>query len=136
MGTDGFTADMKLAQDAKIDGFALNIASHDGNNDNYLCQAYDAADALGFKLFLSFDYASQGAWDAGVIISLVNRFKGRPSQFKVNGAPFVSTFEGTGSAGDWAGIKGSTGCYFVPAWTSMGPDVYAGHRGQTDGACE
>ena len=137
MGTDGFSSDMKLAQAAKIDGFALNIASGDGNNHNYLGQAFDAADALGFKVFISFDYASGGAWSAGAVTDTINKYKGRSSHFMVNGAPFVSTFEGANNAGDWAGIKGSTGCYFVPDWSSLGPDVYgSSHRSGTDGACK
>ena len=43
------------------------------------------------------------------------------AHYRYNGKPLVSTFEGVSSAGDWAGIKSATGCFFIPDWTSAGP---------------
>jgi hypothetical protein len=96
--------------------------------------AYDAAAAAGdFRMFISFDYLSGGPWDAGVVIDKINMFKSHPAQFLYNGQALVSTFEGVNNAGDWAGIKASTGCFFMPSWTSMGPS-FTSHLGEVDGA--
>jgi aminopeptidase I len=125
--------DITLAKAAHLDGFALNIASQDGNTQTLLQAAYDAAaSAGGFSMFISFDYLSEGPWSAGEVTNLINQFKTSPAQFTYNGAPLVSTFEGVDNAGDWPGIKASTGCYFVPSWTSMGPS-FASHLNEVDG---
>ncbi|MCJ1313030.1 hypothetical protein MMC25_006706 [Agyrium rufum] len=127
--------DIALASAAGIDGFALNIASGDSSNGNSLDNAYNAADAAGnFSLFLSFDYASQGAWGSSAVSSLISKYSSRSSQFKVDGKPMVSTFEGTDNAGDWAGIKSSTNAFFMPDWTSLGPQGFTQHLDTVDGA--
>lgn len=123
-------ADIALAQTSGIDGFALNIAAGDTSNAASLEKAFNAADAKGFKLFFSFDYAAWGAWDAGNVINLINNYKGRGSYWKQgNNQPLVSTFEGTGNSDNWAGIKSSTGAFFMPDWSSMDPAVAANING-------
>jgi hypothetical protein len=55
-------ADIRVAQAARIDAFALNIAFGDPNNLATLSRAFQAANILGFKLFFSFDYAGGTPW--------------------------------------------------------------------------
>lgn len=110
---------------ASIDGFALNIGYLDTINPNGMVQAqldnaYSAADAAGFNLFLSFDYLAQGAWDQNAVITTINGYSSRTSQFQWEGKPLVSTFEGPGNAGDWAYIKSQTSSFFVPDFSSLG----------------
>lgn len=86
-----------------------------------LNNAYNAADAAGFKLFLSFDYAAEGAWDATTVISTINAYSSHASQFRYgDNQPLASTFEGSDNAGDWANIKSQTSCFFIPDYSSQG----------------
>ena len=126
--------DIQKAKDAHIDGFALNIAPADSYTTNSLTNAYNAADQLGeFKLFLSFDYLSEGPWSSSAVVSTINAYKSHASQFLVDNNPFVSTFEGVDNAGDWASIKSQVSIFFVPSWTSLGPQTVAAN-GNVDGA--
>ena len=116
--------DITKAHDVGIDAFALNMGAGDTHNQEVLHLASQAANAHGnFSLFLSFDYAAYGVWDAGAVTKLINNFTNQAgkAQFRYNDSPFVSTFEGVANAGDWAAIKQDTGCYFVPDWSSAGP---------------
>ncbi|GMM33555.1 hypothetical protein DASC09_008800 [Saccharomycopsis crataegensis] len=126
MTLEDWKSDIALAQTAHIDGFALNIASNDGTNDAILNIAYEAAETLNFKMFLSFDYASTGAWSSSAVISTINKYKTYSAQFHYSGKPLVSTFIGSSNKGDWANIKEQTGCFFMPDWTDLGtPEVVA-----------
>jgi hypothetical protein len=102
------------------DAFALNVAAGDANNGAQLDNAFAAADSAGFHLFFSFDYAGNGPWASGDVITLIGKYSGRGSYFKRGSQPFVSTFEGPGNAGDWPNIKSQTGCFFMPDWSSYG----------------
>ncbi|PYH42396.1 glycoside hydrolase family 71 protein, partial [Aspergillus saccharolyticus JOP 1030-1] len=113
-------SDMKLAQDAHIDAFTLNMAWQDSTNDNSVEAAFDAADSVGFKLFFSFDYAGNGPWSKDTVISIIQQYGSNGAYFLYNGQPFVSTFEGPGNAEDWVEIKAQTNCYFIPDWSSVG----------------
>lgn len=125
--------DIQLASAAHIDGFALNIGAQDPSNGPSLANAFIAASKFkNFKLFFNFDYEAQGPWAAGDVINLINTYKSNPSYFKYNGQPMVSTFEGTGNSGDWANIKSQTNCFFIPDWSSMGPQA-AVSTGVVDG---
>lgn len=126
--------DITLAQQAHIDGFAMNIASQDGNTDNVLRTAFSAAEGKSFKLFLSFDYLSTGSWGKEAVIQKINQYSSSPAYFKQNGKPLVNTFEGTQNTGDWADIKANTGAYFVPDWSSLGPSGIQSHLDVIDGA--
>ncbi len=98
----------------------MNIAPIDTYTENSLNIAYKAANAAGnFSLFLSFDYLSQGSWIADNVTRYINTYKDNPSQYHYNGKPLVSTFEGVDNKYDWASIKAATGCFFMPAWTSL-----------------
>ncbi|OLN85639.1 Mutanase Pc12g07500-like protein 5, partial [Colletotrichum chlorophyti] len=111
--------EIKLAQAAHIDAFALNTAYDQGDGRQYDL-AFSAASSAGFKLFFSFDYAGNGPWPASEVLSILKKFKGSSAHFLHNNKPFVSTFEGPGSASDWINIKAQTNCYFVPDWSSLG----------------
>lgn len=87
-------------------------------------------------MFLSFDYAAQGAWSAATVVSIINTYAVKSAQFKVLNKALVSTFEGPGNAADWTGIKSQTNIFFLPDWTSVGPDAYRTSYAQyTDGFC-
>ncbi|KAL7658371.1 Glucan endo-1,3-alpha-glucosidase agn1 [Aspergillus niger] len=112
--------DMKMAQNAHIDAFALNMAYLDKTNDASVAMAFTAANSVGFKLLFSFDYAGNGAWDQEVVIQIIQQYGSNGAYFLHEGKPFVSTFEGPNNAADWVTIKAETGCFFMPDWSSVG----------------
>lgn len=114
---------MNLAMEAHIDAFALNIAAGWVDNDAQIANAFTAADSLGFKLFFSFDYAGNGPWAESDVYNLIRTYGSNTAYYHYNGAPFVSTFEGTDNANDWITIKAETGCFFMPDWSSRGAEV-------------
>ena len=129
--------DMRLAQTAGIDAFALNIGATDHTTTTQVPLAYTAAAQTGFKVFLSFDYAAQGPFSSQTVINTIRKYANSPGQFKVNGLPFVSTFEGRGNASDWATIRQSTPLFFVPEWTSISPnDFKSTYEHYADGVCK
>lgn len=105
--------------------FSLHCVDHIIGTDSYNAQqlgfAYAAAQALGFKVFLSFDF---GYWNSGgtpvrfslifppispsalldtsTIASYINTYGVLPAQFIYNGEIFVSTFVGDGF--NWATV--------------------------------
>ncbi|QQK43472.1 Alpha-1,3-glucanase, putative [Penicillium digitatum] len=125
---EDWSNDMKLAQDAHIDAFALNMAYNDLTNMKALPVAFSAAESVGFKLFFSFDYSGNGNWPKSDLINLINHYSAHSSYFFYQGKAFVSTFEGSGRADDWPSIKSETGCFFIPSWSSIGakPSVETG----------
>ncbi|KAG4436963.1 hypothetical protein IFR05_007533 [Cadophora sp. M221] len=126
-------ADIRVAQAARIDAFALNIAFGDPNNLATLSRAFQAANILGFKLFFSFDYAGgTRPWPQSDVTSLILQYRANGAYFQYNGKPFVSTFEGPDSAPQWAAIKSATNCFFIPDWSSKGAAV-AMTLGNADG---
>jgi glucan endo-1,3-alpha-glucosidase len=142
--TDGHTYDdwnqeILAAQAAGIDGFALNIGPNDHYTMPQLRQAYSAASSLfggRFVLFLSFDMAA-GDWPVEQVVACINEFKDSPAQCRVNGLPFVSTFEGPQWAENWPAVREATGgIYFVPDWSSLGPHGVGEKLNLIDGACE
>ncbi|KAJ5651622.1 uncharacterized protein N7484_005345 [Penicillium longicatenatum] len=124
--------DMKLAQDAHIDAFALNMAYSDPTNMKALPAAFAVADSVGFKLFFSFDYAGNGDWPRNDVIDLINQYSTHSSYFFYNEKAFVSTFEGPDRANDWPLIKLATDCFFIPSWSSLGAEP-AVQTGVVDG---
>ncbi|KAI5809829.1 putative alpha 1,3-glucanase, GH71 family [Peziza echinospora] len=132
---DTWTADINAAKAAGIDGFALNIGPTDAWTETQLDNAYAVADKLGFKMLISFDQLCCGTWEVEHVSRLINKYKGRPSQFKVGDKPFVSTFEGTNFIEQWAQVRSQTGgIYLVPDWASLGPDGFKQHVGKVEGA--
>ena len=87
---------MSLAKSKGIDGFALNFGA-DSWQPGQISNAYNAAQNVGFKVFLSFDMTSfpcQGAGDVNVIRSYVHDYSGHPAQLQIDGKMFVTTFAG------------------------------------------
>ncbi|KAF8472708.1 glycoside hydrolase [Kalaharituber pfeilii] len=131
---DAWQRDISEAKAAGIDGFALNIGPHDDWTEPQLDAAYSVAEQLGFKLLISFDQLCCGPWDVNEVSRIINKYKNHNAQYKVNGLPFVSTFEGTDFIDRWAEVRGATGgIYLVPDWASLGPRDFAPHVGKVDG---
>ncbi|KAF4825555.1 Mutanase [Colletotrichum siamense] len=113
--------DIRLAQEAHIDGFALNIAYGERMNAGSLENVFEVASEMGFKLIFSFDYAGGGPWPKDDVLNLLKQYATRPEYFKhSDGTPLVSTFEGPEQAADWVDIKRSFPCFFMPDWSSKG----------------
>ncbi|KAF1968609.1 hypothetical protein BU23DRAFT_583137 [Bimuria novae-zelandiae CBS 107.79] len=112
--------EIAFAQAARIDAFALNIAYDDYVLQLQLPLAFSAAEATGFKLFFSFDYAGNEPLPKDDVISLLQYYGKSSAYFQYNGKPFGSTFEGSERSKDWVDIKASTGCFFIPDWSSLG----------------
>lgn len=115
--------DIENASASAIDGFALNIGAGDNHTLEALHGAYDSAKKIGnFSLFLSFDFGATGNWTVDSVASLINDFKDEPAQFKVDGKPLVSTFEGVEFADKWDAVRRKVpgNIYFVPDWSSLG----------------
>ncbi|ESZ94750.1 alpha-1,3-glucanase/mutanase [Sclerotinia borealis F-4128] len=108
-----------------IDAFALNIAYGRTFNDKQISNAFAAASSSGFKLFFSFDYASEGAWNEAVVTELLQQYTSNAAYFHTadTSQPLVSTFESPASAADWVEIKSLTGCFLIPDWSSLGADA-------------
>jgi hypothetical protein len=100
-------------------GYQDTINSNN-NVQTQLDNAYNVASGTDFKLFISFDYLAQGAWDQNAVVKTIQGYSSYPAQFMWDGKPLASTFEGPGNAGDWAYIKAQTGCFFVPDYSSLG----------------
>ncbi|KAM0332543.1 hypothetical protein ACHAQA_002827 [Verticillium albo-atrum] len=108
-----FQHEISLAQEAHIDGFAVNFAMGEKTTDANLPLFFSAAESQGFKLFLSFDYAGNGAWPKAT-------YAASSAYFRRGSQPLVSTFEGPKSAPDWPAIKKETNCFFIPSFSSLG----------------
>jgi Glycosyl hydrolase family 71 len=114
-------AEIDLAVAAHIDAFALNIAFGDSTVPSSVANAFSAVTGKNFKLFFSFDYAGGVApWPKNDVMTYATQYFGNAGYYKTAGRPFVSTFEGPGSAADWKSIKAQTGCFFMPDWSSAG----------------
>ncbi|KAK3366595.1 glycoside hydrolase family 71 protein [Podospora didyma] len=86
------------------------------------------------KLFFSFDYAASpgGAFDKASVKALIDKFGGDEAYFKVKkqgNKHLVSTFEGPKTTDDWIELKASTNCFFIPDWSSLGPEKAAAAAG-------
>ncbi|KAK4148379.1 glycosyl hydrolase family 71-domain-containing protein, partial [Chaetomidium leptoderma] len=118
---DQWKVDIKLAQAAHIDGFALNIRADDKTLGTSLSRGFEAADDLGFKMIFSYDYAGGGPWSSNMVVSMTLLYSGYDSYYTDDkGRPVVSTFEGPGRAGDWEYIIKKTNAAFIPDWSSLG----------------
>ncbi|KAF1999392.1 carbohydrate-binding module family 24 protein, partial [Amniculicola lignicola CBS 123094] len=118
--SDDWANNIALAQAAGIDAFALNMANDEDTTTSSVPLAFTAAESKGFKLFFSFDYAGNGAWDQSTVTALISKYSGSSAYYHRGSQPLVSTFEGPGNADDWTEIKSSTGCFFIPDWSSLG----------------
>jgi len=147
-----WSSDISLAQAAGIDGFALNAGPSDSYGEEQVALAYAAAEGTGFVMFISFDmvcFFTQhyrlpsdrlqccGSWTVDQVAAWINATKDSSAQLKVDGKPFVSTFEGPSFASSWASVIAQTGeIFLVPDWTSLGPAGLSQHLSKIFGACE
>ncbi|PKY06393.1 glycoside hydrolase [Aspergillus campestris IBT 28561] len=118
--------DISLAKKATIDAFALNMGMNDLHPDS-LSKAFSTAKDQDFKLFFSFDYASNGSWPRERVTDLLKQYKDHSAYYQHKAQPFVSTFEGFDKASDWKSIKKETDCFFVPDWSAVEPHKAARH---------
>lgn len=102
-----YEQDIKNAQAAGIDGFALNAGGWISNGQTYYKtnagNMFAAADALGtgFKLFFSADFCCANR--TSDVIDMIESFDSDPAYFKYNGGAVLSTFaaERLGTPGYW-----------------------------------
>jgi hypothetical protein len=133
--------DITLAREAGLDAFALNSGYPDRSVATQIANAFAACEALatGFRLFISFDYLGGGeVWPVSEVVSLLQMYEGSDCYLTYDDKMFVSTFEGTGSAADWAlggTIRSAVDVYFVPDWTSLGPAEITAYLDRIDGFC-
>ncbi|KAH7093900.1 glycosyl hydrolase family 71-domain-containing protein, partial [Auriculariales sp. MPI-PUGE-AT-0066] len=99
-------ADMKIAASIGIDAFALNIGK-DAYNDDQLGFAYAAAEATGFKVFISFDFAYWGGGDVAMIGDYLKKYGSMAGQLIYQDKVFVSSFVGDNM--DWRGAEAASG---------------------------
>lgn len=106
---EDWKADMSQAQAIGIDGFALNCAP--GRVDNFtpqqLANAYEAAQQVGFHVFVSFDFAYWNDNDIGDITDILRNYSSHPAQAIYNGGALASTF--IGDSFNWQPVKDSLG---------------------------
>ncbi|OLN86706.1 Glucan endo-1,3-alpha-glucosidase agn1 [Colletotrichum chlorophyti] len=121
-----FEDDFKLAKDAHIDAFALNMGLTDPHTAEALEDAFEAAAKVDFQLFFSFDYLGgyHGGkpWPKETILDMADKYFKNNQYFKYADKPVASTFEGTENADDWVEIKAKTGAFFIPDWSSLSPE--------------
>lgn len=105
--------DMTRAKALGIDAFALNIGTDDFT-DTQLGYAYESAASAGMNVFISFDFNWFGTDQGSEIGSLVAKYASQSAQLKVDGKPFVSSFDGDGV--DIDAIKSAAGqeIFFAP----------------------
>ncbi|EJD50719.1 glycoside hydrolase [Auricularia subglabra TFB-10046 SS5] len=96
--------DIQLAQQTGIDAFALNIGT-DNFTDTQLSLAYTAANQLGFKLFISFDFAASPGFNdfQNQIVPRLRTYAPNGANVVWNNKALVSTFAGDGF--DWSGVR-------------------------------
>lgn len=125
-------SDIKLAKASSIDAFVLNMARNE-ELPTQIYNAFTAAADLSFKLLFSFDYAANGSWPKSQVLNLLNQYSTHQAYFTTHDKqPLVSTFEGPDNWQDWTEIKQKTNAFFVPDWSSIGPEK-AANRSVVDG---
>lgn len=97
------------------DALALNIGG-DVWEPTQVANAYAAAESsgTGLELFLSFDFTGMGCI-VSKLVSMVNQYANHPNQFRVDGKPMISSYEGEclGNAG-WESLRTQTNGYNMP----------------------
>ena len=123
---DGYKQEIRDAQAAGIDGFALNVGDWNGPNWYYKTNVemiYEAAESLtnGFKLFFSVDMPSTNTND---IMQMVSTYAKRTNSFYFDGKLVLSTYLGNGT--DWTNsvlqpLKSQgINVFFIPGFSTEG----------------
>ncbi|KAL1705914.1 glycoside hydrolase family 71 protein [Schizophyllum commune] len=103
---DDWAKDISSAQSIGIDGFVLNVALSDYEVDR-IVDAFAAAEAAGFKLVYSFDFAG-GHWSQDEVVSLIAAHKDSDANYKWQDKILVSTYSGSEQGNDfYQGVKDS-----------------------------
>ncbi|KLT44489.1 hypothetical protein CC85DRAFT_270841 [Cutaneotrichosporon oleaginosum] len=125
--------EMTIAKSKGIDGFALNIGKDPYNNPQ-LTNAYSAAQAVGFKVFISVDFNWYNAGETNEVGAQLKPYIGLPAQYMVDGQPLVSSFAGHDF--DWKAASAAVGTelYAVPNWLQDGGNNIQGAPGLGSGS--
>lgn len=104
---------MQRAKAFGIDAFALNIGT-DSYTDTQLQYAYTSASKNGMKVFISFDFNWWSTGQGSAVGAKIKQYASYPSQLKVDGKVFVSSFSGDGL--DIAAVTAAAGqsLFFAP----------------------
>ncbi|PCH40092.1 glycoside hydrolase family 71 protein [Wolfiporia cocos MD-104 SS10] len=146
---DNWAADIALAHESGLDGFALNVGSDEWQPAR-VADAYQAAEnsGTGFKLFISFDMSAlpcSTASSAETLRSYITTYASHPNQCTVDGQVFASTFSGSdctfgqGSAAEgWQTqfldqLTGANAVHFVPSFF-VDPSTFTQYDGVMNGA--
>ena len=81
---EDWKTDMSYAMEIGIDGFALNNANIDSYTPTQLANAYQAAEEMGFKVFISFDFSYWNNGDTAQITAYMQQYAGHPAQALVS----------------------------------------------------
>ncbi|KAF3910589.1 hypothetical protein ABW21_db0203193 [Orbilia brochopaga] len=134
---DNWRQDINAAKDMGIEAFALNIAkqSTDPFTPTQVGKAYSVAQSLGFKMYISFDFAyfaTDGSATAE-IVSYLQTYANHPAALKHNGKSVVTTFIGDDFGGNWSNVRNQVGTplEILPNWR---PDTVRNNGGAVDGA--
>ncbi|KAI8845387.1 glycosyl hydrolase family 71-domain-containing protein [Chytriomyces cf. hyalinus JEL632] len=92
--TDHAASDIRKAKAAGFDAFALNLMSVDWWATDAVSQLFTQANAQGFKLFFSLDMNHFSSLDPTSYMAVVTQYASNNAYYKVNGRPFLSTFNG------------------------------------------
>jgi glucan endo-1,3-alpha-glucosidase len=120
---EGYRREIMEAQDANIDGFALNVGAWDSSQAYYQKRVeliYNAAEQLGteFKLFFSVDFDQ-----ASNVVAMVEAYAPRPNSFRYQGKTVLSAYGQHGL--DWGSVLGQlrqngVDTFFVPHFFAYG----------------
>jgi glucan endo-1,3-alpha-glucosidase len=103
----GYKRDIRDAQAAGIDGFALNVGAYNDPTQMYyntrIAEIYEAAEQLGtgFKLFFSVDCGGESN-----IVNMVETYARRTNSFTYHGKPVLSAYGWNNVASQgWPGLN-------------------------------
>lgn len=89
-GASDWDADIKLAKQYGIDGFALNASPDDSYTKDQMKLAYDTAASNDFKMFVSLDFGYP--WNQANIVDIVKPYVAHPAAFMVGDKALLSSF--------------------------------------------
>ncbi|KAH8601291.1 glycoside hydrolase [Bisporella sp. PMI_857] len=91
--------DVSQAKKMGFDAFALNVMSTESWSTDSIGHLFEAALAIGFYLFFSFDMLHFSS--ASAMLPLIEQYAGHGAYYMKNSLPFVSTFYGGRLGIDW-----------------------------------